>query len=93
VSRLAPKALATFAATALLVLGATLMPVNAGARPTPRPSKACSSHSIEHFHGVTAHLPDGTKCLDPGETCSHGRGFASAYREYGFVCRGRLEEI
>jgi hypothetical protein len=62
-------------------------------RPIAKPP--CSSYSREHFHGVTAHLPDGTKCLEPGEYCSHGRGFASAYREYGFACEsdGRLEEI
>jgi hypothetical protein len=53
-----------------------------------------SAYSREHFHGVTAHLPDGTKCLESGEYCSHGRGFASAYLEYGYVCAsdGRLEE-
>jgi hypothetical protein len=93
VSRFAPKALATLAATSLLVLAAALMPVTAGARPIPQPRKVCSAYSVEHFDGVTAHLPDGTKCLEPGETCSHGRGFAAGYREYGFVCRGRLEEI
>jgi hypothetical protein len=61
----------------------------------PQPLKACSAYSKEHFHGVTAHLPDGTKCLQSGETCSHGPGFASAYREYGFKCKpdGRLEEV
>ncbi len=74
----------------LMVAAATAM-----ARPVPQPLKVCSTYSREHFHGVTAHLPDGTKCLEPGEYCSHGRGFASAYREYGFTCgsSGRLEEI
>jgi hypothetical protein len=68
---------------------------SATARPVPRAFKVCSAYSREHFHDVTAHLPDGTKCIGDGEYCSHGRGFASAYREYGYVCAsdGRLEEI
>ncbi len=81
---------AVMAALMLMVVAAS-----ATARPMPESLKVCSAYSREHFHGVTAHLPDGTKCLEPGEYCSHGRGFASAYREYGFVCEsdGRLEEI
>ena len=63
------------------------------ARPAPQLQQVCSAYDVEHFHGVTAHLPDGTKCLQVGEYCSHAAGFARAYREYGFVCRGRLEEI
>ncbi len=65
------------------------------AQPIPQLRKACSAYSKEHFHGVTAHLPDGTKCLEPGEYCSHGPAYSSAYREYGFKCKpdGRLEEI
>ncbi len=67
----------------------------ATARPTPELRKVCSAYAEEHFHDVTAHLPDGTRCIGAGEYCSHGRGFARAYREYGFACRpnGRLEEI
>jgi hypothetical protein len=80
------------------VAAALMLMVVAGsatARPTPQLRKVCSAYDREHFHGVTAHMPDGTKCLQSGEWCSHGRGFASAYREYGFVCEsdGRLEEI
>jgi hypothetical protein len=80
------------------VVAALMLMVSAGsatARPTPQLSKVCSAYAREHFHDVTAHLPDGTKCIGDGEYCSHGRGFASAYREYGFVCEanGRLEEI
>jgi hypothetical protein len=63
------------------------------ARPVPEARKVCSSYAVDHFHAVTAHLPDGTKCLEVGEYCSHAPGFARAYREYGFVCRSRLEEI
>lgn len=68
---------------------------SAAARPAPELRKVCSAYAEEHFHDVTAHLPDGTKCIGAGEYCSHGRGFARAYREYGFVCKanGRLEEI
>lgn len=67
----------------------------ATASPAPQVRKVCSSYAREHFHDVTAQLPDGTKCIGSGEWCSHGHGFARAYREYGFVCEsdGRLEEI
>jgi len=83
----------------LAVACAALVPAAASgpaaARPAPELRKVCSSYAEEHFHAVTAHLPDGTKCLEVGEYCSHGPGFARAYREYGFVCKanGRLEEI
>jgi hypothetical protein len=83
----------------LVAIAAALMLMavagTATARPVPQALKVCSAYSRDHFHGVTAHLPDGTKCLESGEYCSHGRGFASAYREYGFTCdsSGRLEEI
>ncbi|HTT93951.1 MAG TPA: hypothetical protein VMF55_04720 [Solirubrobacterales bacterium] len=68
---------------------------SAAARPVPELRKVCSAYAEEHFHDVTAHLPDGIRCIGVGEYCSHGRGFARAYREYGFVCRanGRLAEI
>jgi hypothetical protein len=80
------------------VAAALMLMVVAGsatARPVPQPLKVCSAYAREHFHDVTAHLPDGTKCIGDGEYCSHGRGFASAYREYGYICAsdGRLEEI
>jgi hypothetical protein len=77
-------------------IAAMASPASAGgavARPTPEARKVCSSYAVEHFHAVTAHLPDGTKCLEEGEYCSHAPGFARAYREYGFVCKSRLEEI
>jgi hypothetical protein len=80
--------------SAVLVALAIALPAGAAATPTPQLHKACSAYSREHFHGVTAHMPDGTKCLESGEYCSRGPGFARAYREYGFVCSGgRLEEI
>jgi hypothetical protein len=64
------------------------------ASPTSQLSKVCSAYAREHFHDVTAQLPDGTKCIGAGEYCSHGSGFARAYREFGFVCEsnGRLED-
>lgn len=67
----------------------------ATARPSPQLRKKCSVYAEQHFHDVTAHLPDGVKCIGAGEYCSHGRGFAHAYREYGFVCKanGRLKAI
>jgi hypothetical protein len=78
------------AALMLMVVAGT-----ATARPVPQPLKVCSAYARDHFHDVTAHLPDGTKCIGSGEYCSHGSGFASAYREYGYVCAsdGRLEEL
>lgn len=86
---------AILAAVLALVVLLLVSTSGATAAPTARPSKACSAYSREHFHGITAHLPDGTKCLEPGEYCSHGPGYSSAYREYGFKCKsdGRLEEV
>jgi hypothetical protein len=85
----------TMGLSALVVAAAIVLPTAATATPTPQLRKVCSSYAVEHFHDVTAHLPDGTKCIGDGEYCSHARGFARAYREYGFVCNssGRLEEI
>jgi hypothetical protein len=81
----------------MVVAALTLLVASGGAaaHPTPQLSKVCSSYAKDHFHDVTAHLPDGTKCIGAGEYCSHGRGFASAYREYGYVCEsdGRLAEV
>lgn len=86
---------ALIAATSLLVALAIAWPAAAAPGPSPHLRKACSAYAEEHFHDVTAHLPDGTKCIGAGEYCSHRRGFARAYREYGFVCKanGRLREI
>ena len=93
-SMLAHKVAALAATATLLAVPATALPAAASAVPSPRPLKACSAYDKEHFHGVTAHLPDGTKCLQVGEYCSHAPGFARAYREYGFYCdsEGRLED-
>lgn len=81
--------------SALLVAIAIALPSGASAGSAPQLRKTCSSYAVEHFHGVTAHLPDGIKCLFVGEYCSHAPGFARAYREYGFVCKvnGRLAKI
>ncbi len=80
--------LAVAVALALMAIGGT-----ASATPQPQLRKACSSYDREHFHGVTAHLPDGTKCLQVGEYCSHSAEMQRAYREYGFICKARLEEL
>jgi hypothetical protein len=77
-------------AAALALLAAS---GGAAANPTPQLSKVCSAYAKDHFHDVTARLPDGTKCIGVGEYCSHAPGFARAYREYGFVCKSRLEEL
>jgi hypothetical protein len=44
---------------------------------------------------TNAHMPDGTKCLQSGEYCSHKAGYAADYHRAGFTCKsnGRLEEI
>ena len=84
----------TLGLSALLVALAIALPTSASAIPSPQLRKVCSGYAEEHFHDVTAHLPDGTKCIGAGEYCSHGPGFARAYREYGFVCKadGRLAD-
>jgi hypothetical protein len=87
------KSAAVAMMVSVLAVIAIALPAGATATPSPQLRKACSAYAKEHFHGVTAHLPDGVKCLEPGEYCSHKRGYARAYREYGFVCRGRLEEL
>ena len=48
-----------------------------------------------HASCLDAHMPDGTKCLQSGEYCSHKAGYAADYRRAGFKCMGdgRLEEI
>jgi hypothetical protein len=48
------------AALALLVASG-----GAAARPTPQLSKVCSAYAKNHFHDVTAHLPDGTNASAP----------------------------
>lgn len=42
---------------------------------------------------TNAPTPGGTKCLAPGEYCSHKPGYAAAYKRAGFRCnrKGRLE--
>jgi hypothetical protein len=82
-------------AVAALMAALALAPTGqATAAPTPQLRKVCSAYARDHFHDVTAHLPDGTKCIGAGEYCSHRRGFAQAYREYGYYCdsEGRLED-
>ena len=39
------------------------------------------------------HEPDGTKCLQAGEYCSHKPGYAAGYHRAGYYCArdGRLE--
>jgi hypothetical protein len=41
------------------------------------------------------HEPDGTKCLQAGEYCSHKADYAAGYRKAGYYCasNGRLEEL
>jgi hypothetical protein len=82
-----------------LAVAVALVPMaiggSASATPRPLPRKACSAYDRERFHGVTAHLPDGTKCLQVGEWCSHAADMQRAYREYGFICKPneRLAEL
>ena len=75
------KALATLAIAALGVFGA-VGPAAAPAQPIA--SASCSN----------AQTPGGTKCLAPGEYCSHKPGYAPAYKRAGYRCnrQGRLEE-
>ena len=70
------KKLVGVLASVALGLALTASAGGASARPQPELLKVCSAYAEEHFHDVTAHLPDGTKCIGTGEYCSHGRGFA-----------------
>jgi len=67
----------------------------AGVLPFVGPQAAAVAQPIAHASCVDARLPDGTRCLQNGEYCSHKPGYASAYRRAGFKCKanGRLEEI
>lgn len=42
---------------------------------------------------TNAATPGGTRCLAPGEYCSHKSGYAAAYKRAGYRCnrKGRLE--
>jgi hypothetical protein len=74
------KALATLAIAALGILGAA-SPASAPAQP------------VANVSCTNAHTPGGTKCLAPGEFCSHKAGYAAAYKKAGYRCnrKGRLE--
>jgi hypothetical protein len=47
------------------------------------------------FACTTEHEPDGPKCLQAGEYCSHKSGYAAGYRRAGYYCasNGRLEDL
>ena len=80
---------------AVVAIGAVGLVGGASARqPVATASKVCSAYAEEHFGDVTAHLPDGTKCIGAGEYCSHKPGYGNDYRHAGFVCdrEGRLAE-
>lgn len=80
------KLLATAGIAALLAIPA-IAPQSAsasGAQASTTASASC----------VNASTPGGTKCLAPGEYCSHKPGYAAAYRRAGFKCKadGRLAD-
>jgi hypothetical protein len=54
---------------------------------------ASSGGPIASASRTNARTPGGTKCLGPGEYCSHKRGYAAAYRKAGYRCNrsGRPE--
>jgi hypothetical protein len=87
------RAISALAITsALVIFGA-----NGGAaraQPVASASKYCSTYAEEHFGDKNVRTPGGVKCLGVGEYCSHGPGYAAAYRKAGFRCNrsGRLEE-
>jgi hypothetical protein len=70
------KILATLAIAGLGILGA-VAPATAASTPQSVASASC----------VNAATPGGTKCLGPGEFCSHKPGYAAAYRHAGFKCK------
>jgi hypothetical protein len=74
------KVLATAAVAAL---GAIPFAAGGTAGAQPIASISCTN----------AQTPGGTKCLGPGEFCSHKAGYAAAYKRAGYRCnsKGRLE--
>lgn len=52
---------------------------------------ATASHSCSSGY-THARTPGGHKCLKAGQYCSHGPGYAKAYRKAGYRCKanGRL---
>ncbi len=75
------KGLATVA-VAVVAAVPLVAGLSAGAQP-PIASASCTN----------AKTPGGTKCLAPGEFCSHKPGYAAAYKKAGYRCnsKGRLE--
>jgi hypothetical protein len=67
----------------------------AGVIPLVGSQSAAIAQPVAHASCLEARMPDGLKCLQSGEYCSHKPGYAADYRRAGFVCKGngRLEEI
>jgi hypothetical protein len=73
-----------FATAAIAVVGA--VPFVAG-------PLAGAQQPVASVSCANAKTPGGTKCLQPGEFCSHKSGYAAAYKKAGYRCnsKGRLE--
>ena len=87
------KHVASVVVVVVVAVGVVGLVGGASARqPVATASKVCSAYAEEHFGDVTTHLPDGTKCIGPGEYCSHKPGYARAYKKAGLRCdaEGRL---
>jgi hypothetical protein len=64
-----------------------------GAVPFVAGSLAGAQQPVASASCTNAPTPGGTKCLGPGEFCSHKAGYAAAYKKAGYRCnrKGRLE--
>ena len=67
-------------------------PARRGA-PRRRSCAGVLAYSKEHFHGVTAHLPDGTKCLEPASTARTVPASPARIANTASCAAARLEEI
>lgn len=73
-----------FLAVLVIALAGAVPFIGSGAVVAPSTALACT----------TEHEPDGAKCLQAGEYCSHKSGYAAGYRRAGYYCasNGRLED-
>lgn len=64
-----------------------------GAVPFVAGPLASAQQPVASVSCTNASTPGGTKCLQPGEFCSHKPGYAAAYKKAGYRCnsKGRLE--
>lgn len=64
-----------------------------GAVPFVAGPLAAAQQPVAAASCTNAMTPGGTRCLGPGEFCSHKAGYAAAYKKAGYRCnrKGHLE--